>query len=100
MLALAPAPLPAAKASLAARRKVVLVSAVANNAAAEGANVNSKTSCVHPGRPVSQACPDCPRRKGGKACMAKSKCIHPQRPLSAACADCPRRKGAKACMAE
>ncbi|KAI7838576.1 hypothetical protein COHA_007647 [Chlorella ohadii] len=55
------------------------------------AAVCEKTSCVHPGRPVANACPDCPRRKATMR-MAKSKCVHPQRPVSAACADCPRRK--------
>lgn len=59
--------------------------------ALECANKYAKTECVHPGRPVAQACKDCPR-KGKRAAMAKSKCIHPQRPLSQACADCPRRK--------
>lgn len=35
--------------------------------------VCEKTSCVHPGRPVANACPDCPRRKATMR-MAKSKC--------------------------
>jgi hypothetical protein len=50
---------------------------------------------VHPARPVSSACGDCPRRKRMAAtskAMAKAKCVHPNRPVSAACADCPRRK--------
>lgn len=34
--------------------------------------VQGKTSCVHPGRPVSSACPDCPR-KARMAMMAKTK---------------------------
>lgn len=36
------------------------------------AAVQEKSSCVHPGRPVANACPDCPRR-GAIARMAKSK---------------------------
>lgn len=55
----------------------------------------TKASCVHPARPVSSACGDCPRRKRMAAmakAMAKSKCVHPNRPVSSACADCPRRK--------
>lgn len=35
-------------------------------------SVCSKSSCVHPGRPVAQACGDCPRRARMMA-MAKSK---------------------------
>lgn len=58
---------------------------------------------------MKDACPDCPRRKGGKALAlaevttqplardlrvfaAKSKCVHPTRPMKDACPDCPRRK--------
>ena len=29
--------------------------------------------------------------RGGAVSMAKSKCIHPKRPVSKACGDCPRR---------
>ncbi len=36
------------------------------------AAVQEKTSCVHPGRPLANACPNCPRR-GAIARMAKSK---------------------------
>ncbi|KAI3424118.1 hypothetical protein D9Q98_009479 [Chlorella vulgaris] len=50
-----------------------------------------KTSCVHPGRPLSSACADCPRKQRAKA-MAKKTCVHPKRPISQACADCPRKK--------
>jgi hypothetical protein len=31
--------------------------------------------------------------------MAKAKCVHPTRPLKDACADCPRRKGKNAMAA-
>lgn len=44
--------------------------------------VCGKTSCVHPGRPVGQACADCPRKKGKAVAMAKKKCVHPDRPIS------------------
>ncbi|KAJ9526978.1 hypothetical protein QJQ45_025313 [Haematococcus lacustris] len=69
----------------------------------------AKDRCVHPARPVKDACPDCPRRKGRTATLsgeeaqaaprrvltvlaAKAKCVHPTRPLKDACPDCPRRK--------
>mmetsp|Transcript_4568 Transcript_4568/g.7817 ORF Transcript_4568/g.7817 Transcript_4568/m.7817 type:complete len:127 (+) Transcript_4568:86-466(+) len=69
------------------------------------------TKCVHPNRPASAACLDCPRKKGrsvfapldvqdmhcsnllfSKVFAAKSKCIHPTRPIKDACPDCPRRR--------
>lgn len=66
----------------------------------------AKAKCVHPARPVKDACPDCPRRKGRsmqaeaaptsnvlEVHAAKAKCVHPARPLKDACPDCPRRKG-------
>lgn len=37
-----------------------------------GAAAQGKTSCVHPGRPVANACPDCPR-KARMDMMAKTK---------------------------
>lgn len=51
----------------------------------------AKSKCIHPTRPVAQACADCPR-KAKKAMQklsavtletvvcAKSKCVHPGRP--------------------
>ncbi|EFN53454.1 hypothetical protein CHLNCDRAFT_58529 [Chlorella variabilis] len=81
-------------------RRSVRVSAAASQSAPESTcdlecpllrGAPGKTSCVHPGRPVSSACADCPR-KSRMAAMAKSKCVHPGRPISQACPDCPRRK--------
>ncbi|KAJ9526756.1 hypothetical protein QJQ45_017498 [Haematococcus lacustris] len=71
----------------------------------------AKAKCIHPTRPVKDACPDCPRRKGRAAfeeekpsvrslqvLAAKDKCVHPARPVKDACPDCPRRKGRTATL--
>ncbi|GAB4819602.1 hypothetical protein N2152v2_006648 [Parachlorella kessleri] len=106
MLALVPTPVafvctskrtvrrPAVQVAAAAAAELPSSSSSSSSGAAASEEVSlkhPKTSCKHPGRPLSAACPDCPR-KGARVCMAKSKCVHPQRPLSAACPDCPRLK--------
>jgi hypothetical protein len=35
----------------------------------------AKTSCIHPDRPISKACADCPRRKG-KGVAAEMAPVH------------------------
>lgn len=53
----------------------------------------AKSKCIHPNRPLSQACADCPRRGRMQLSMddivmvsvqskKKSKCVHPDRPPS------------------